>query len=142
MDSEWTRVGEALKSQYPELYYACEFDVNDQVNYVINGLTRNTFHKERLWKSNDNTISWRRVGMGIFDFRLVNSRIELPDIDDVVVLSMDVGDDTVIMECVVLEMHLQTKEEIGEGEGIQHSTVVGRGVLALRDVWINRMVVA
>lgn len=141
MESSWLKAYEFVNRCYPHCVQEFGFDLlNDDLNYICNGMNRNTFHQSQLWVSRD--VKWRRVGLGVFDFLRKNTRVPLPDTDDTIDLQRTVGFDCITMRCIVQEIHLQQKEELGElmamdGDKPAISSVCGRAVLLLLDLWVK-----
>ena len=130
----------AFKNLGAEKAIAFDFDKLEMAHYVFNGYNKYTFPKTDPWRFG--MIRYVKVGLGFFDFIRPNSSYELPELNSLITLERNIKKTVVKMDCVVLESHLQTKEELGElhfGDHFSYSTVCGRIVLMIVGMTVEEL---
>lgn len=85
------------------------FDKNDQVHRILGMYNYRTFPNKGAWTSPH--ILWQRVGLGIFEFKLIKTTI--PQKGDIVVLTKTVNRRRMELKCKVVQAHLRSRNEVG-----------------------------
>jgi hypothetical protein len=137
MEKEWHLATKVLRKINPVLVTMFGFDnVEEDINIVCNGLTKKNFPKKDVWTSQN--ARWVRAGLVVWDY-LQKSSVEE---NQVFAMTRDVGDWRLVLMCKVVEVHLQTRDELSGlmfSDVQQFSKVCGRAVLAIEKIEIFKV---
>lgn len=128
----WVRVLEMIKDE--KVIKDFDFDKLEDVHHIVGIYNSKTFPKKEVWKSSD--VLFQRMGLGIFEFRLLNKR-QLLEPREFLEMTKKVNKKTMIMICRCVEAHLQTATEIGTHsytDTVNYSKTCGRCVLELINI--------
>lgn len=137
MEAAWTSAAKQVANKNPEWVSVFRFDMNDdELNHVVNNKTRLTFNKEDIWTSPH--MRWHREGMSVWDVLLASTKVPLPEEDSIVELHRDYGRAGITIWCRVVEVHPQTRAELGDYvETVSYSLVTARCVLEFMKIEIT-----
>lgn len=125
----WIQGYRKLEEQHPQEAHL--FGINNFVSVygMISGYNYLTFPKEGWWIHDGTRSKWVCVGRnGMFEFRLPRVKDALPPQHrEIIKIHRTIGKLTVVLTCLVDEIHLQTVDQVG----MRVSKSCGRCVLNL-----------